>query len=132
MTSSQSNAEASAISVPRTRTIRHLPWTYYHLALQPASGVTTSSNIDILTARKHLTAALEQSLGLTGVAISVDILKIDGRDVWLRVQSEDELAFSTALSSWTGGSEDIFWMIKAKSQWLGSLVAGDGSDLFKS
>ena len=93
--------------------------------------IASFSAIDILTARKHLTSALEQSLGLTGVAISVDILKIDGRDVWLRVQSKDEIVFSTALSSWTG-TEDSFWMIKAKSQRLGRLVAGDGSDLFKS
>lgn len=43
----------------------------------------------------------------------------------------DEAAVAGAVSSWMGG-EGVAWRIKGKSEWLGSLVAGDGRDLFEA
>lgn len=88
-----------------------------------------SAPVDIITARKYLSSALQQFLGMTGTAICIDILKIDGRDVWLRVPREDRAAVANALSSWAG-AEEVAWIIKGKGEWLGGLVAGNGDDHF--
>ncbi|KAI4177843.1 MAG: hypothetical protein LQ343_000307 [Gyalolechia ehrenbergii] len=87
--------------------------------------------IDILTARTYLTSALQQYLGLAGTAISIDFLKVQGRDIWVRVPREDGAAFVGAVSGWVG-SGGVAWRIRGKSEWLGSLVAGDGRELFEN
>lgn len=87
--------------------------------------------IDILTARTHFTSALQQFLGLAGTAISIDFLKVQGKDVWVRVPRDDSAAFLAALSGWIG-HDGVAWRIRGKSEWLGSLVAGDGRELFDS
>lgn len=110
----------------RTITVRTLPFTYLHLSL-----VTTAQDsppIDALTARTHLTSALQQFLGVTGIAIPIDILKVEGRDVWIRVPREDRRAVLEAVSGWA--NETVTWRVKGKSEWLSGLVAGNGSDLF--
>lgn len=118
----------------QTVTIRNLPWTYLHLTLISSSDIMSASTTpatDILTARAHLTSALQQFLGLAGTAISIDFLKVQDRDVWVRVPREDSTAFVGALSGWIG-SDGVAWRIRGKSEWLGSLVAGDGRKLFDS
>ena len=107
-------------------TVRTLPYTYLHISL-----VTTTQNppsIDALTARTHLTSALQQFLGMTGTAIPIDILKVEGRDVWIRVPREDGRALVEAVSGWA--NETATWRVRGKSEWLGGLVVGNGRDLF--
>lgn len=110
----------------KTVTIRNPPFSYLHLTLlAPATTV-----FDLLTARAHLTSALNQFLGITGTAVSVDFLKIEGRDVWVRVPREDGAAVVSAISGWVGG-EGVAWQIRAKGDWLGAVVAGGGRRIFE-
>ncbi|OMP86723.1 hypothetical protein BK809_0000127 [Diplodia seriata] len=71
-----------------THTHRHAPWTYIHLRLHQT---TPTNNLDALTTRQYLTAALRTHLGTHGAATAVDILKVTPRtgDVWVRVPRED-------------------------------------------
>lgn len=110
----------------KTVTIRNPPFSYLHLTL--LAPATTA--FDLLTARAHLTSALNQFLGITGTAISVDFLKIEGRDVWVRVPREDGAAVVSAISGWVGG-EGVAWRIRAKGDWLGAVVAGGGRRIFE-
>ena len=114
-----------------TTTIRNPPWTYFHLALVTSSSIGSNSmqpSLDDITVRLHLTPALNQFLGLTGTAIPIDILKVDGSDAWIRVPSPDASAITEALSGWIGN--DVAWRIKGQSSWLGALTAGNEQDLF--
>lgn len=86
--------------------------------------------MDILTARTYLTAALQQFLGMTGTAIPIDFLKVEGREVWVRVPREDGAAVVEAVSGWVGG-ESVGWRVKGKGDWLGTVVAGTGKELFE-
>lgn len=107
-------------------TIRNPPFSYLHLTLlAPATTV-----FDLLTARAHLTSALNQFLGITGTAIPVDFLKIEHHDVWVRVPREDGAAVVSAISGWVGG-EGVAWRILEKGDWLGAVVAGGGSRIFE-
>lgn len=120
------------LSTTQDLTIRRLPWTYFHLSLQTTPNpvaTVQSAPVDFITAREYLSSALQQFLGLMGTAICIDILKVKGRDVWLRVPREDCDAVSNALSSWAG-SEGVAWVIRGKGEWLGGLVAGNGDDHF--
>lgn len=110
----------------KTITIRNPPFSYLHLTLlTPATTV-----VDLLTARAHLTSALQQFLGVTGTAIPVDFLKIEGCDVWVRVPREDGAAVVSAISGWVGG-EGVAWRIREKGDWLGAVVAGGGKKIFE-
>lgn len=110
----------------KTLTIRNPPFSYLHLTLlAPATTV-----FDLLTARAHLTSALSQFLGITGTAIPIDFLKIEGRDVWVRVPREDGAAVVGAISGWVGG-EGVAWRIREKGDWLGAVVAGGGRRIFE-
>ncbi|KAL8756574.1 MAG: hypothetical protein Q9199_002855 [Rusavskia elegans] len=137
MTTSKSNPPSSSQHVEtitsEITTIRHLPWTYFHLSLisSEITSQSTDAEVDILTARTYLTSALQQFLGITGTAIPVDFLKVEGRNIWIRVPRDDSAVVVSALSGWIG-RESVAWRIKGKSEWLGSLVAGDGSDLFEA
>ena len=117
-------------------TIRNPPYTYLHLSLITSAPSSSSDSklapIDILTARTHVTSALSQFLGLTGTAIPIDFLKLDGRNVWIRVPREDGSAVVGALSQWAGGGGTVSWRIRGKGQWLGAVNAGDGSRLFEA
>lgn len=103
--------------------------------------------LDALTARTYLNSAFSQFLGLSGTAISVDILKIESTPpenigasvkqlLWIRVPRQDARAVVTALSSWVGGDRSgqdtgsVAWKVCAKGNFLGALVAGSGGDLF--
>ena len=116
----------------RSLSIRNPPYTYLNLVLL-TSTLSSSSQppVDILTARTYLTSALSQYLGLTGTAIPIDFLKVEGRSVWIRVPREDGVALVGALSQWVGKEGDVSWRVKAKGEWLGSVVAGNGDHLFE-
>lgn len=111
-------------------TLQKPTWTYLHLALH--SSPPSSQPMDPSTARLHLTSALKQFLGLTGEAIPIDFLKLEDRDLWIRVPRADGAAVVAALSGWVGGSEGatVGWRIKGKDDWLNRLSCGDGMDLF--
>ena len=114
----------------RRITIRDPPFTYLHLSLLTSS--TSPPPLDILTARLHLNSAISQFLGITGSAIPIDFLKVEGRDVWVRVPREDAAAVVGALSRWIGRDGGFSWRVKRKGEWLGVVAAGDGQMLFES
>ena len=118
----------------RTITIRNPPFTYLHLTLLTSTisvPISNSPPIDILTARAHLTSALNQFLGITGTAIPVDFLKVEGRDVWIRISREDAAAVVGALSQWVGKDGGTSWRVNGKGEWLGVVAAADGHQLFQ-
>lgn len=117
-----------APSQTRTLTIRHPPHTYLHLTLFPSSSShpnTTDTTPDILTLRTHLTTALQQFLGLSGTAIPIDILKIEGSECWIRVPREDAGMVVGALGGGVGG-----WRVVGRGEWLGVVAGGGGEGLF--
>lgn len=103
-------------------TLRKAPYSYFHLSLRPLIATSQAPHdLDEISARAYLTLALQQYLGLTGTAVSIDILKVEARDVWIRVPSEDEVAVTASLSQWAG-SKDLTWRIQQRGTWLGALV----------
>jgi ribonuclease P/MRP protein subunit POP8 len=106
------------------------PHTYIHLSLLSTSPQkSTQPLLSELTAKTYLTRALHQFLGLHGTAISIDILKVSGQDVWIRVPREDRAPVLAALGGWNGngdGEDRVGWVVKAAANWLGSLVAKEG------
>ena len=110
-----------------TKTIKTPPFSYAYLELitEPPSKIT----LDNLTVRSYILAALTQFLGLTGSAISVDILKVDGRECWIRVPREDLGPVMAAVGGWVGGRDESGmkgWRVKASGNWLSSLVGNQG------
>ena len=72
-------------------------------------------------------AALTQFLGLSGSAISVDILKVEGREAWIRLPREDLSPVVAAVGGWVGESDDnrigrVGWKVKSSGNWLSTLV----------
>lgn len=118
----------SKSQAPDTITIKRPPFAYFHLTL--LSPHINPQPLDILAARTYLTSALQQFLGVTGTAIPIDFLKVDGRDAWVRVPREDRPMVTGALSGWIGG-DGVAWRIMGSADWLGALVAGTGQELFK-
>lgn len=110
-----------------TCTIRTPPFSYAHLEIirNPAQVV----DLDAIQVRSYCTAALKQFFGVSGQAISIDILKVDGADCWLRIPRDDLGVFAAALTAWQGSYEDgaqSTFRIKGCSDWLGSLVGRQG------
>lgn len=102
-------------------TLRKAPYSYFRMSLRSLSATSQAPHdLDEISARTYLTLALQQYLGLTGTAISIDILKVESRDVWIRLPSEDEVAVAASLSQWTG-SKDLAWRIEQRGAWLGGL-----------
>ncbi|KAI9657035.1 MAG: hypothetical protein M1821_003201 [Bathelium mastoideum] len=141
------NHHSSAYKTHTTLTISQPQYTYLHLSLVssaslPAHGRSDTAlssrqkatELDALTVRTHLTAALSAFLGLTGSAIPVDILKHSGivngsNDAWIRVPFEDGNAVVAALGTWVGrGNRDeggmLGWRILGTGNWLPGLVGG--------
>lgn len=86
---------------------------------------------DNLEIRSYCTAALQQFLGATGVAIPIDILKVHSNECWLRVPRQDLAAFSSSITAWSGtrgGGEQSMFRIRQCSDWLGSMVGAEGQD----
>jgi ribonuclease P/MRP protein subunit POP8 len=120
----------NASKIHHTATLRSPTWTYFHISLY----TTTPSEIplDALTVRRYITSALSRSFGLTGSAIPVDILKLEGDELWIRVPLDDAMAVHESLSSWVGAEGGgVRWVVKGRDEWLVRLVGGDGQDLFR-
>jgi ribonuclease P/MRP protein subunit POP8 len=105
------------------RTIKSPAFSYACLELisDPPSKVP----LDNLTVRSYLTSALTRFLGLTGSAISVDILKVEPKECWIRVPREDLSAVVAAVGGWVGRGEnggEVGWRVRASGNWLGSLL----------
>jgi ribonuclease P/MRP protein subunit POP8 len=106
------------------KTIKTPPFSYVYLELISKS-TTSEIRLDDLIVRSYIMAALTQFLGLTGSAISVDILKAQGRECWIRVPREDLSPVLAAVGGWVGDSEEqgkVGWRVKASGNWLSSLV----------
>ncbi|RMY31069.1 hypothetical protein D0865_15097 [Hortaea werneckii] len=103
-------------------TMRSPPWSYIHLQHLTPPG--SEAKLDAVTAHLHLTASLSQFLGVHGTAVSVDITKLEGKDVWIRVPNQDS-------SGWTS-SKGEGWRVKGSSSWDARAMARDsGQDLFQ-
>jgi len=126
----QPSVNLTSPSVIASTTIRKLPFSYLHLSLVSSNPSAKDPPIDALSVRSHLTAALNQFLGETGTAIPIDILKVEERDVWIRVQNADADALVGAISGWVGAGGAAAWRVKQKGDWLGAVVRGNGRDLF--
>ena len=134
VSSEEAQLKTKSTPAPLKITIRNPPYTYLHLTLLTSSTSLPNPDpppIDILTARAHLTSAVSQFLGITGTAIPIDFLKVEGRDVWIRVPREDVTAVVGALSQWVGKDGGAGWRVKGKGEWLGVVVAEDGHKLFQ-
>jgi ribonuclease P/MRP protein subunit POP8 len=110
-----------------TKMIKTPPFSYACLEL--VSESPTGIKLDEITVRSHITAALNQFLGLAGSAIWVDILKVEGKECWIRVPREDLSPVIAAVGGWTGGNDvdgKVGWRVKAKGNWLSSLVGNYG------
>jgi ribonuclease P/MRP protein subunit POP8 len=105
-----------------SRTIKSPAFSYAWL--QIISDPPTKLPLDNITVRSYLTAAFTQFLGLTGSAISVDILKIEDKECWIRVPREDLSAVVAALGGWMARGDnggEVAWRIRGSGNWLGSL-----------
>ena len=88
--------------------------------------------LDTLSIRTNLTAALSSFLGLTGTAIPIDIMKVSGllngqNDVWIRVPIEDGSAVVAALGAWVGQRDReesglLGWRVVETGSWLPGMV----------
>ncbi|KIW75634.1 hypothetical protein Z517_10376 [Fonsecaea pedrosoi CBS 271.37] len=114
-------AAAKEPTTTTTFTLRNPPYSYFHLHLHTIP-LHTDQALDEITLRSYLSAALQQYLGLTGGAIPVDILKVEGSDAWIRVPSDDEVAVTAAVSQWVG-VRGVSLAIVARGSWLGGVVA---------
>ncbi|KAK7749908.1 hypothetical protein SLS53_000490 [Cytospora paraplurivora] len=102
-----------------TTTIKTPPYAYAHLELI----TTTAVALDHLQLRLYLTSALKQFLGSTGSGMPIDILKVDGKQCWVRMPRQDLGAFAAALTVWTGSGATVTgFLIRAAGDWLGALV----------
>ncbi|KAM3509749.1 hypothetical protein MY10362_000423 [Beauveria mimosiformis] len=114
-------------------TIKAPQFAYAHLELHTDSTRSTSPPaLDELLARSYCDAALRQYLGLTGAGIPLDILKVEGRQCWLRVPREDLARFAAALTAFRGtvvagddGEVPCLLRIKQCSDWLGTMVGSE-------
>lgn len=105
-------------------TVKLPSWSYVQLELVTIPAINTMT-LDDVTVRSYLTSAFTQFLGLTGSSISVDILKVEERQCWIRVPREDSTAAVAAAGGWIGGSDEnghVGWKVKASGNWLGSLT----------
>lgn len=121
-----------------TTSFRHPPYTYLHLSLVtlPSASplhhqLSRPTPLDAITALSYLTSALQQALGLTGTAITIDILKVEDLDVWIRVPYEDGSAVMAAISQWSSPTKGAALRVRGRGAWLGGLVGkGIGSKLW--
>lgn len=99
-------------------TIKNPTHAYAHLEL-----ITTNDLVlDDLQIRSFLTSALKQFLGTTGSGMQIDILKVQGKESWVRVPRQDLGAFAAALTAWSGSGTSTGFVIRAAGDWLGALV----------
>lgn len=132
------DAERSILEKPRlqkshdllTCTVKTPPFSYVHLELL-TDPLDAAVELDNLQVKSYCTAALRQFLGLTGTAIPLDVLKVEGSECWIRVPRDDLGSFAAALTAWKGTSDggvDCLLRIKQCSDWLGTMVGSHGQD----
>ncbi len=70
-------------------------------------------------------SAMTQFLGISGSALEVDVLKVGGRECWIRVQREDLSAIVAGCGGWRKvvGGVGVGWRVVGYGNWLG--VLGD-------
>lgn len=107
--------------------IRKPDWAHLHLQHVAPGGRSNSGipPLDGVTAHLHLTAALSSFLGVHGAAIPVDITKLEGREVWIRVPADDRVALVAAAGGWISGSGES-WRVKGWSHWNADACGRDG------
>ncbi|KAK6430949.1 hypothetical protein LTR95_012890 [Oleoguttula sp. CCFEE 5521] len=133
-----STSSKKRVRTPKTQTLSNLTlrnpqWAYIHLSLVTAklpSSYPDYPPLDALTSHLNLTSALSQFLGLHGGAIPIDILKLEGQDVWVRIPANDRVGFVAAMGGWAGrGGES--WRVVGWSSWSANARGKDGGkDLF--
>lgn len=106
-----------------TFTLRDPPATYMKIQVAPGRR-TSNAKLDEVTVKTYLNAALTQYLGLTGVAIAIDIFKTTNDLAWIRVLTEDESLVVAALSQWSGNGGTTL-RVQNRSAWLGALTDSD-------
>ena len=115
-----------------TCTIKEPPFSYAHLELVTDTLSSSSSiTLDNLSLKSYCTTALRQFLGITGTAISIDILKVENNHAWVRVPRPDLGSFAAAITAWRGTSdngEQVSLQLRQCSDWLGVMVGTDGQD----
>lgn len=113
----------------KTLTLRNPTWSY--IRLQQFQPPQNTSTLDALTAHIQITAALHQFLGVHGAAVPVDVLKLEGSDVWIRVPAEDRSAVVAAVGGWVGRAGEG-WRVMGWSSWSAGAEGGKdgGRDLF--
>ncbi|KAL8376414.1 hypothetical protein RB595_007480 [Gaeumannomyces hyphopodioides] len=111
-------------------TVRRPPYAYAQLRLDHPSSPAGAAGViplDLVLARSYCASALQQFLGVTGAAISVDVLRVDGEagEFWVRVPQPDLGRFSAAVTAWPGashfGSTTVLRILTC-GDWLGSLL----------
>lgn len=111
-----------------TCTIKSPPFSYVQLELSTqGSGpeADEAAVLDAVQVRAYCTAALRQFLGISGTAISIDILKVEGKQCWVRVPGPDLALFSAAVTAWNGNISNgtcSVLRVKASGNWLGALL----------
>lgn len=112
-----------------TCTIKAPSFSFAHL--EAVSDGSNPIELDDLQVKSFCTAALRQFLGITGAAISVDIMKVEKNECWVRVPRSDLGPFTAAVTAWRGtvdsGSQTIL-RIKQCSDWLGTIIGSDDQD----
>lgn len=81
-----------------------IPFAYTHLTL-----ATDSSDIirfDEIQVIAYCNAALQQFLGLTGLATRLEIIRADGTSFWIRVPRGDGKKFNAAITAYRGTKVD--------------------------
>ncbi|KAH7318720.1 hypothetical protein B0I35DRAFT_250351 [Stachybotrys elegans] len=113
-----------------TCTARAPQFAYIHMELVTDDG--GAAELDNIQVMSYCTAALRQFLGLTGMAIPLDILKAEGADCWVRVPAPDLGSVAAAVTAWKGTVDGdgraCLLRVKQCSDWLGTMVGGDGLD----
>ncbi|OWO99905.1 hypothetical protein B2J93_6960 [Marssonina coronariae] len=117
-----------------TKTIKAPRFSYAQLELISEQPTLIDPPLDSLTVRSYIGSALARFLGLTGTAVPVDILRVEGVGCWIRVPREDMSPVLAALGGWSGGSEvdgKVGWKVKTSGNWLSLLVAhGEGGHVW--
>lgn len=116
-------------AVITSKTIKTPPSSYACLELVTESSKITS--LDDITVRSYIMAALTRYLGLTGSAISIDILKVEGKECWIRMPREDLSPVIAAVAGWVGdnGADGkVGWRVRASGNWLGILMGNKSAE----
>lgn len=110
-----------------THHLRDTPATYLKIQASQAPN-KPAIVLDEITTRSYLDSALGQYLGLTGMALSIDIMKVSGTSAWLKVPTSDENLVIAALAQWTS-SGNVVLRSMGRSTWLGGLTVDEHNEM---